>query len=174
MTSWPSLDLKETQIQSIAFQHLDLLAKRDPRYLLIYAVPNGGKRSVITGARMKREGCRRGVPDICVDYAAHGYHGLRIEVKVPGKSPSPEQREWKRRLEGAGYCHGYCYSVDDILNLIGGYFARQVFETWLVDLCRYGLERNRSGQVVTTTDDGAVASTPGKVSRARRKSTQCT
>ena len=37
-----------------------------PELEAIYAIPNGEKRNAITGARLKRSGTKRGVPDLCL------------------------------------------------------------------------------------------------------------
>ena len=49
--------------------------------IMLFAVPNGGARDVITGARMKQEGQRAGVADLLLPVARGGYHGLAIEMK---------------------------------------------------------------------------------------------
>lgn len=48
---------------------------------IIYAVPNGGARNPTTGAMLKREGVRRGIPDLCIPIARGGYNSLYIELK---------------------------------------------------------------------------------------------
>ncbi len=47
----------------------------------LYAVPNGGKRSVIEASIMKGEGVTPGVPDIECMVAVPPYTGLHIEMK---------------------------------------------------------------------------------------------
>ncbi len=70
----------------------------------LYAIPNGGKRSKVTAARLKREGVKRGYPDIGLDVARGGYLGLRIEMKRRKKShTSEDQLTWHRRLWAQGY-----------------------------------------------------------------------
>lgn len=61
------------------------------------------------------EGLRSGVPDIFLDVARGGYHGLRIELKVPeirnSKGTiekrkgvvSPEQSRWLDHYNSSGY-----------------------------------------------------------------------
>lgn len=71
---------------------------------LLYHVPNEGKRSRATGARMRAESLRAGAPDINLDVARGGYHGLRIELKRRrGGRVSPEQEEWLEALRRQGY-----------------------------------------------------------------------
>lgn len=85
----------------------------------IHAVPNGGSRgeegggriASIRGGQMKAEGVRRGISDIDVPVARHGYHGFKIEMKAPGKlkGESKEQKAYGAFL----ISEGYLYSVFD-------------------------------------------------------------
>jgi len=62
-------------------------------------VPNGQYRQ---GQRMEA-GMRRGVPDLCLPVARHGYHGLYIELKVAGGRLSEAQDGWIAALTKQGY-----------------------------------------------------------------------
>lgn len=55
--------MTEHAIQSAIMAYLD---KALPGSYRAFAIPNGGKRDRITGAIMKREGVRAGVPDIAI------------------------------------------------------------------------------------------------------------
>lgn len=57
--------------------------------VLVMHVPNAGKRSRITGARLKADGLRPGWPDLAV--YLHGKHAL-LEVKAPKGRLSPAQQ----------------------------------------------------------------------------------
>ncbi len=75
-----------------------------PELGLLFAVPNGGRRDVVTGARLKAEGVKRGVPDVWLPVARGGYHGCVIELKANVKGrPTREQVEWLKKLEEQGY-----------------------------------------------------------------------
>jgi len=94
---------------------------RDARKL--FAIPNGGRRDAITGARMRREGVKRGVPDLCLPVARKGRHGLYIELKTARGRTTPEQREMIEQLREDGYevavCRGWEQArlvVEDYLN----------------------------------------------------------
>lgn len=53
-----------------------------------------------TGGRLRAEGLKSGVPDLCLPSAHGQYHGLYIEMKrTQGSKTTPEQKEW---LAGAG------------------------------------------------------------------------
>ena len=65
----------------------------------IFAIPNGGHRSMATAGRLKAEGVASGVPDLFVPAWR-----LWVEMKrSKGGSLSPEQKEWIAYLEGCGY-----------------------------------------------------------------------
>lgn len=65
----------------------------------IFAIPNGGVRSVATAGRLKAEGVTAGVPDLFIPAL-----GLWIEMKrIKGGSLSPDQKDWIAYLEQCGY-----------------------------------------------------------------------
>ncbi len=75
------------------------------RNLTFYAVPNGGKRNILEGSRLKRCGVRAGVPDLCIPIPHPPYHGLYIELKREnGGTLSPYQTAWIEWLNAHGYC----------------------------------------------------------------------
>jgi hypothetical protein len=70
---------------------------------VVYAIPNGGKRDKIVGARMKAEGVKRGMPDICVATGRRGYRSMYIEMKrQDGGRLSSHQREMIEALRDQG------------------------------------------------------------------------
>ena len=54
---------------------------------VLFAVPNGGRRDAITGARLKEEGATSGVSDLILLKSNRFYGGLCIEMKKPGRPP---------------------------------------------------------------------------------------
>jgi hypothetical protein len=90
--------------QVALFAWRDRVIRQHPELRMLYAVPNGGLRSPRTAARLKAEGVRAGVPDIALDVPRNGWHGLRIELKRPGRhSVTQAQREWIESLREYGY-----------------------------------------------------------------------
>ena len=73
----------EHREQKALFEWVNASVKKHPDLLEMYAVPNGGKRHVSVARKLKAEGVRAGRPDINLDVARCGYHGARIELKVP-------------------------------------------------------------------------------------------
>ena len=99
-------------------------AKSDPRYQLIFAIPNGGHRHVAVASKLKAEGVRKGVPDLMLPVANPPYHGLFIEMKVKPNKPSAEQLIWIKQLTEQGYKAVVCYSWQDALATIKSYLDR--------------------------------------------------
>ncbi len=65
----------------------------------IFAIPNGGGRSIAQGASLKSEGLVAGVPDLFVPAWL-----LWVEMKrESGGVVSPVQRDWIDYLEGIGH-----------------------------------------------------------------------
>jgi hypothetical protein len=65
----------------------------------IFAIANGGARSLATAGRLKAEGVSAGVPDLFIPA-----WGLWVEMKrVKGGSLSAEQKDWIAYLEGVKY-----------------------------------------------------------------------
>ena len=96
---------------------------RYPELALFFAVPNGGDRNKVVAAKMKAEGVRAGVPDYLLPVARQGFHGLAIELKAVGGSPSPEQRQWLADLAAQGWraevCVGWGAAWDVLSDYLG-------------------------------------------------------
>ena len=93
----------EAQHQEALFEFLARLEQRDPRAALIFHVPNGGARHKATAARLKAQGVRPGVPDVLAPIAAHGHHGLALELKRRGGRLAAHQEAWLDALEAQGW-----------------------------------------------------------------------
>ena len=81
---------------------------RYPELALLFAVPNGGRRDKVTGARLKAEGVKAGVPDVWLPVARCGFHGLVIELKAGDGRPSPAQKAWLKALDEQGMLAVVC------------------------------------------------------------------
>jgi hypothetical protein len=86
-----------------------------PQLKWLYAIPNGGERNPATAARLKAEGVKSGVSDVCLPSAQRGYHGLYIEMKKPGSEgkaagkESPAQVEFGKFLADEHYMYRCCH-----------------------------------------------------------------
>ena len=89
----------------------------------IFAIPNGGFRSMATAGRLKVEGVSPGVPDLCVPAWQ-----LWIEMKrLRGGRLSPEQRNWQRYLvDECGHTWMLCNGADDAKAQISAFFEASI------------------------------------------------
>ena len=76
---------------------------RYPELVMLYAIPNGGKRHIKTAAKLKAEGVKAGVWDLSLDVARSGYRGLKIEMKWGKNGLTGEQILWGERYRAYGY-----------------------------------------------------------------------
>ena len=84
---------------------------------LMFAVPNGGMRNIKVAMKLKAEGVKAGVPDICIPEPSGNYHGLFIEMKKEkGKNPEPAQQEWLDALNARGYKAVCCKGFEQACN----------------------------------------------------------
>lgn len=90
---------------------------------LLFSIPNGGFRSVITGAIMKREGARRGSSDLFLAVPRRGLHGLFLELKRPDGVLSAEQKTFLSAVAAQGYDARTCYSFDEAVATITSYLS---------------------------------------------------
>ena len=89
--------------------------------LLLFAVPNGGKRDARIGAQMKYEGATAGVSDLILLVPKKGYAALCIEMKKPGGVQSEKQKEWQRKAEKFRNKYVICHSLEEFMNEVNGY-----------------------------------------------------
>ena len=92
-----------------------------PELRLLFAIPNGGARNVITGARLKAEGVRAGVPDLFLPVARHDCHGLFIEMKSSKGVTTRLQDAWLYALDAEGYRVEVCRSAQAAIDTITEY-----------------------------------------------------
>jgi hypothetical protein len=86
-----------------------LFEARFPELLWIYAVPNGGKRSRIEGAKMRAEGLKAGVSDVHLAVARRGYHSLFIEMKQGSNEPTESQLAFQAWARSQGNLAVVCW-----------------------------------------------------------------
>ncbi len=106
-------------------EHMALAAWLDKQGVLWYHPPNGGKRSLNEGYKLKLMGVKPGVPDICITMARKGFHGLYIELKAIGGTQSDvrqEQRAWLTRLAQEGYKTAVAYGAEQAKAIVRDYF----------------------------------------------------
>ena len=101
---------------------------------LLFSIPNGGHRSAVTGAIMKLEGARRGVPDLMLAVARAQPHekfpaifepvfGLFLELKRRDGVLSPEQKAFHIILKQQCYRVVVCWSLQECIDTITAYLS---------------------------------------------------
>ena len=88
---------------------------------LLFAVPNGGARDAVTGARLKAEGVMAGVADLFLSIPNAQYHGLYIEIKTATGTQSKSQRIFQQRVEAMGYRYAVVRSFEQFVAEIREY-----------------------------------------------------
>lgn len=104
-----------------------MMTGRYPELALLYAVPNGARTSIGTARKLKAEGLKSGVPDLClpvwraIDHTSV-WHGLYIELKRQrGGTVSPEQSAWHLALREQGYRVEVCKGAEAAIATITVY-----------------------------------------------------
>jgi len=112
-----SMKFKESDLQRACLNYFKL---KYPN-ILIFAIPNGGKRDIVTASIMKREGVVRGIPDLFIAYPNSKYAGMFIELKVGNNKPTKHQKEIMQQLESSGYCVSVCYTINEFIYKVNTY-----------------------------------------------------
>jgi len=92
-----------------------------PELDLLFHIPNGGKRDITTAKRLKAEGVKAGVPDICLPCPKGKYHGLYIELKTGKNKTTETQDKWLTELSRQGYKTAVCYGWEKASEIITKY-----------------------------------------------------
>jgi hypothetical protein len=96
-----------------------------PELKWMYAIPNGGERNVAVAARLRAEGVKSGVSDICLPVKRGNYSGLYIEMKKPGnlKGESKNQKEFGAFVVDQGFYYECCDHWEKARDLIIKYMG---------------------------------------------------
>ncbi len=124
--------MSEHDEQTELFRWLKSMEGQYPNLKYIFAIPNGaalaarstkGKRFSLQASKLKAEGMRRGVPDVCVPIPRGKYHGLWIEMKFGRNGLTQEQLDFLVALEIMGHKTCTCYGADEAKAVIRGYLG---------------------------------------------------
>lgn len=117
----------EAQEQMTLFSWAAMQSGKYPELNLLYHVPNGGSRHKAEAGRLRAEGVKAGVPDLCLPVARGQYHGLYIELKRQrGGRTSDHQSEWLDALSAQGYKAALCYGWEQAAGTIIEYLTAEV------------------------------------------------
>ncbi len=84
-------------------------------YIIVYATPNGAKRSPQYAAYLRAEGLLSGVADITVLYPNDRHHLLFIEFKYGKNKTSPTQAAFLAYASSYNYRSEVCYSLEEAM-----------------------------------------------------------
>lgn len=116
----------EDEEQEALFQWAERLCFKYPELGLLHHIPNEGKRSKATGARLKKEGMKSGVPDIHLPVARGEFHSLYIELKRrKGSSTTDAQNTWLQMLGKYGNKAVRCYGWEEAAKVIVEYLEEK-------------------------------------------------
>ena len=88
--------------------------------LMLFSVPNGGKRTLMEAIIMKNEGVVAGVSDLISLVGRKGFNSLCIEMKNK-TSQTLNQKTWQINAEMNGNKYVVCKSFEDFRNEIESY-----------------------------------------------------
>ncbi len=116
----------ESEEQAALIQWAGLQQGKYPELKLLYHIPNGGSRHKAEAQRLKAEGVKAGVPDLCLPVARGQWHGLYIELKRRSSGKvSRSQSEWLEALIKQGYCAAVCHGWEEAARIIAGYLKTE-------------------------------------------------
>lgn len=117
-----AVGMTEHEEQVALMRLVEMHLGRWPELGMLYAIPNGSERNVIVGRKLKAEGVKKGVPDLCLPVPRGGHHGLYVELKrQKGGQVSAEQKAWISALRGQGYRAEVCKGATEAWDVIREY-----------------------------------------------------
>lgn len=112
----------EHAIQCAFFEWVRLSESAHPELRLMFAVPNGGMRNIVTAVKLKKEGCKSGIPDVLMPFPVSPYIGLAIEFKRGKKGViSDAQHDYICLLMQAGWRVEVCRDTESAIAIVKDY-----------------------------------------------------
>lgn len=118
----------EHDVQTLVIEWAELHEYEYPELRWLYSSLNGifipGPRKMVYRIinRMKSEGMKKGILDLCLPVARHNYHGLYIDIKRDARSEiQPEQTEFMDFLTEQGYFGAVCIGYEETTETLEWY-----------------------------------------------------
>lgn len=127
MTRWNQKKENPTEYQ----EQVKLAEYLDMKGYVWCHVPNGGNRNAVTGAKLKRQGVKPGVPDVLIfDSPDINHRGIAIELKrKKGGRVRETQLEWLKDLSDRGWISKVTYGADEAIEFLEGLEAGK-YDSW--------------------------------------------
>lgn len=106
---------------SLQIQVVDWCRLQRNRARHVIHIPNQGKRSIVTGARFKRMGMRKGVADLLFPWCNAAALGFWLELKVGYREPTGDQLDFALEMMNLGWAWGWANSFDASIAAISAY-----------------------------------------------------
>lgn len=113
--------MSEHDEQVALFRWAQWHAGQWPELRWMYAIPNGGARHIAVAAKLKAEGVKAGIPDICLPVPRGGFGALYIELKAKGGRVSQAQRAALDALVGLGNSGAVAFGWEQATKCIQAY-----------------------------------------------------
>lgn len=89
---------------------------------LLFAVPNGSRRDIVTASKLKAEGVVAGVSDLILLKKTKQYGALLIEMKTATGRQSTNQKDWEAKVTANNdYKYTIVRSFDEFMAEINDY-----------------------------------------------------
>ena len=120
------LDVREYSEQCVIFQWASLSLARYPALEWLNGSLNGVRLTIGQAVKMKKAGMKKGYPDINLPVPIGGYHGLYIELKIPGGTTSDDQRHWLAGLQKMGHFTCICMGANAAIGILEKYLNGEI------------------------------------------------
>lgn len=115
----------EHEEQAAIFRWSEVAEHEYPELRLLEGSLNGIRLPVGLAVKAKKQGLKKGFPDIRLAVARHGFHSLCIELKrIRGGRVSPEQKEILDLLNSEGNMAIVCNGADEAIKAIVYYLKK--------------------------------------------------
>jgi hypothetical protein len=89
--------------------------------MLLFAIPNGGHRNIITAKKLKREGVVSGVPDLFLSIPRNGWNGFYIEMKSEKNKLTQPQEDFFSQAKKYNYKCEVIRTIDQFIREVNYY-----------------------------------------------------
>lgn len=121
--------------QATVIEWADMMTGSFPELRLLYAIPNGAwlagnpRQRAMQMNKLKAEGLKKGMLDLCLPVARDGWHGLYLEMKRLDGRLSDDQKFWLDALTEQGYLAVACFSAEDAIETLSDYLTPKGLDT---------------------------------------------